>query len=61
MYWRISKSVPTSNEEVVEKLRINFDIAFFFIGIDLEDITTILEHCGHYADIVRSYVFSSFV
>ncbi|CAI8613793.1 unnamed protein product [Vicia faba] len=54
------KCIP--NEEVLEKLRISFDglsdydmkeiflnIAFFFIGMDKEDVTKILEDCGHYA------------
>ncbi|XP_058749234.1 disease resistance protein RUN1-like isoform X2 [Vicia villosa] len=56
------KLIP--NEEVLEKLRISFDglndydmkeifldIAFFFIGMDQEDVTKILEDCGHYAGI----------
>lgn len=56
------KLIP--NEEVLEKLRISFDglsdddmkeifldIAFFFIGMDQEDVTKILKNCGHYAEI----------
>jgi len=56
------KLIP--NDKVLEKLKISFDglsdddmkeifldIAFFFIGMNQEDLTVILEHCGHYADI----------
>ncbi|KEH23576.1 disease resistance protein (TIR-NBS-LRR class) [Medicago truncatula] len=56
------KLIP--NDEVLEKLKISFDglsdddvkeifldIAFFFIGMDQEEVTTILEGCGHFADI----------
>ncbi|MCI17571.1 TMV resistance protein N-like, partial [Trifolium medium] len=54
------KLIP--NSKVLEKLRISFDglsdddvqeifldIAFFFIGMDQEDVTSILEDCGYYA------------
>ena len=56
------KLIP--NDKVLEKLKISFDglsdddvkeifldIAFFFIGMDQEEVTTILEGCGHFADI----------
>ncbi|KEH29087.1 disease resistance protein (TIR-NBS-LRR class) [Medicago truncatula] len=54
------KLIP--NNEVLEKLRISFDglsdddvkdifldIAFFFIGMDREDVTKILQDCGHFS------------
>jgi hypothetical protein len=60
----LGKLILIPNDEVLEKLRISFDglrdddmkeifldIAFFFIGMDQEDVITILEDCGHYADI----------
>ena len=56
------KLIP--NNEVLEKLKISFDglsdddvkdifldIAFFFIGMDREDITKILKDCGHFPEI----------
>jgi len=56
------KLIP--NEKVLEKLKISFDglsdddmkeifldIAFFFIGMDQEDVTKILKNCGHHPDI----------
>ncbi|PNY18143.1 disease resistance protein (TIR-NBS-LRR class), partial [Trifolium pratense] len=56
------KMIP--NDEVSEKLRISFDglsdddvkdifldIAFFFIGMDREDVTEILKDCGHFPEI----------
>ncbi|PNY07227.1 disease resistance protein (TIR-NBS-LRR class) [Trifolium pratense] len=56
------KLIP--NDEVSEKLRISFDglsdddmkdifldIAFFFIGMDQEDVTMILKDCGHFPEI----------
>jgi hypothetical protein len=60
----LGKLILIPNDEVLEKLRISFDglcdddmkeifldIAFFFIGMDQEDVITILKDCGHYADI----------
>ena len=64
--WRsvLEKLKLSPNDEVLEKLKISFDglsdddmkeifldIAFFFIGMNQEDLTMILKHCGHYADI----------
>jgi hypothetical protein len=56
------KLIP--NEEVSEKLKISFDglsdddmkdifldIAFFFIGMDRDDVTEILKDCGHFPEI----------
>ncbi|RHN45762.1 putative TIR domain, P-loop containing nucleoside triphosphate hydrolase [Medicago truncatula] len=56
------KLIP--NDKVLEKLQLSFDglsdddmkeifldIAFFFIGMNQEEVTTILEHCGHHPDI----------
>ncbi|XP_045833274.1 disease resistance-like protein CSA1 [Trifolium pratense] len=56
------KLIP--NDEVSEKLRISFDglidddmkdifldIAFFFIGMDRQDVTEILKDCGHFPEI----------
>ncbi|GAU38593.1 hypothetical protein TSUD_266320 [Trifolium subterraneum] len=56
------KLIP--NDEVLEKLKISFDglsdddmkdifldIAFFFIGMDREDVTEILKDCGHFSEI----------
>jgi hypothetical protein len=56
------KLIP--NDEVSEKLRISYDglsdhdmkdifldIAFFFIGMDQEDVTEILKDCGHFPEI----------
>ncbi|XP_045797631.1 disease resistance protein RUN1-like [Trifolium pratense] len=60
----LGKLILIPNDEVLKKLRISFDglrdddikeifldIAFFFIGMDQEDVITILDDCGHYADI----------
>jgi len=56
------KLIP--NDKVTEKLRISFDglsdddvkdifldIAFFFIGMDREVVTKILQDCGHFSEI----------